>query len=165
MNLIVAVGKNNEIGKHNDLLWHLPNDMKFFKETTQNAVVLMGRKNWLSIPEKFRPLPNRLNIVLSKDKNFNAKGATVFSDFDAACQFANSQEQPFFIIGGAQIYKLALNAKDLNTMYITHVDESFDADTFFPKINASEWDIQELMRQEKDEKHPYSFVVKKYQRK
>ena len=79
--LIVALGRNNEIGKDNDLVWHLPRDMKFFKDTTAGHTVVMGRKNWESIPKKFRPLPNRQNIVLTRNENYSAPGAEVIKNF------------------------------------------------------------------------------------
>lgn len=162
LNLIAALGKNNEIGKNNDLLWHLPNDMKFFKSTTQNSVVIMGRKNWLSIPEKYRPLPNRVNVVLSKNTSFKAEGAKVFNKFSEVIDFYNSTENPIFVIGGAQIYELALKSNLVKTMYLTHVDSSFDADTFFPAFNINDWITETILDQPKDENHPFAFTVKKY---
>src|SRR5690554_7894244 len=105
--LIVAMGKHREIGKDNDLLWKLPRDMKFFKETTQGHTVVMGRKNWESIPEKFRPLPNRKNIVISRNADYKAEGATLITDLKELSQHIEVG-QKCFIIGGAQIYQLAL---------------------------------------------------------
>ena len=162
LNLIAALGKNNEIGKNNDLLWHLPNDMKFFKSKTQNSIVIMGRKNWLSIPDKYRPLPNRDNVVLSKNTSFKADGAKVFNDFKDVVDYCSSSKNPSFIIGGAQIYDLALKSNLVKTMYLTHVDSIFDADTFFPEFNNDEWNTETILNQPKDEKHPFAFTVKKY---
>src|SRR5690554_3997452 len=99
--LIVAMGKHREIGKDNDLLWKLPRDMKFFKETTQGHTVVMGRKNWESIPEKFRPLPNRKNIVISRNADYKAEGATLITDLKELSQHIEVG-QKCFIIGGAQ---------------------------------------------------------------
>lgn len=159
--LIVAMGKHREIGKNNDLLWHLPRDMKFFKETTTGNTVVMGRKSWESIPEKFRPLPNRKNIVITRNPDYKAEGATVITHLNELSQYVN-EEDKCFITGGAQIYQLALEKGLIHEMYITQVDESFDADTFFPFVNWDNWEEEEILRHEKDEKHPYSFTIKKY---
>jgi dihydrofolate reductase len=162
--LIVAMGKNREIGKNNDLLWHLPKDMQFFKRTTEGHIVVMGRKNWDSIPLRFRPLANRENIVLTRNGNLELEGAKVFTNLNDIYTTFASDERICFIIGGAQVYQLALEKNDIDELYITHVDESFDADTFFPELDLSAWKSEELFKQEKDEKHPYSFVVKRYWR-
>jgi dihydrofolate reductase len=162
--LIVAIGKNNEIGKNNDLLWHLPRDMKFFKETTAGQIVVMGRKNWESIPEKFRPLPNRENIILTRNADYKAEGATVITSYDEIPHAVQNHKKTCFIIGGAQVYDLALQEDYLNEMYITYVDESFGADTYFPKIELENWNEEVLLRYEKDERNPYSFTVKRYWR-
>jgi dihydrofolate reductase len=164
--LIVAIGKNGEIGKNNDLLWHLPADMRFFKETTQGGTVIMGRKNWDSIPEKFRPLANRENIILTRNNNFSAQGAQVFTNWDdciAHCKSISDKE--IFIIGGAQVYDLALSAGDVDRMLITHVDAAFDADTFFPKWNKQEWEETVIQNYPADEKNPFSFTIKEYRKK
>jgi dihydrofolate reductase len=163
--LIVAMGKHREIGKDNDLLWRLPRDMKFFKETTQGHTVVMGRKNWESIPEKFRPLPNRKNIVISRNADYKAEGAELITDLKDLPQHldANS-DQKCFIIGGAQIYQLALEQDLVDEMYITQVEETFDADTYFPFINWENWEEDDVLEYEKDEKNPHSFVIKKFTR-
>lgn len=163
--LIVAMGEHREIGKDNDLLWRLPRDMKFFKETTQGHTVVMGRKNWESIPEKFRPLPNRKNIVLSRNKDYVANGAIVISNLKQIEEhyYSNSNKK-CFIIGGAEIYKLALEANLIDEMYITYVKSTFEADTYFPFVNWENWEEEDILDFEKDEKNPYSFTVKKYTR-
>ncbi len=162
--LIVAIGENREIGKNNDLLWRLPNDMKFFKETTIGHTVIMGRKNWESIPEKFRPLTDRKNIVLTTNSNYQAAGAIVITDFNKLNEEAGllSNQSKNFIIGGAQIYQLALLHLDITEMYITHVHATFEADTFFPKISLEDWKSETIYQQEKDAKHTYSFEIKRY---
>ena len=162
--LIVAMGNNREIGKNNDLLWHLPMDMRFFKDTTEGHIVVMGRKNWDSIPERFRPLSNRENIVLTRNSTLKLDGATVFSSLSDVYQAYEKDERICFIIGGAQVYQLALEKEDIDELYITHVDADFDADTFFPAIDLSTWQSEVLFHHEKDQKHPYSFVVKRYWR-
>jgi dihydrofolate reductase len=132
VSLIVAVAENGGIGKNNDLLWHLPADMKFFKETTNGHAVITGRKNYESIPEKFRPLPNRTNIVLTRNAEYAAPGAIVKHDLTSALEYCKSNGfSEVFIIGGAEIYKLALEQNLVDRMYITHVHVSPDADAFF----------------------------------
>lgn len=161
--LIVAIGKQNEIGKNNDLLWHLPRDMKFFKDTTNGHIVVMGRKNWESIPEKFRPLHNRQNIVLTRNTDYDAKDATVIANFDDIPAAVKDDLKTCFIIGGAQVYDLALKSGKVTEMYITHVDESFEADTYFPAISDLEdWQDEVILRHEKDDRNPYSFTIKRY---
>ena len=161
--LIVAMGKHREIGKDNDLLWRLPRDMQFFKETTQGHTVVMGRKNWESIPDKFRPLPNRKNIVISRNADYNPEGAILITDLKELDQHLEADKK-CFIIGGAQIYQLALEQDLIDEMYITHVHENFDADTYFPFVNWEGWIEEDLLEYEKDDKNPHSFTVTKYTR-
>lgn len=160
--LIVAVGNHNEIGKNNDLLWHLPRDMKFFKDTTNGHIVVMGRKNWESIPEKYRPLRNRENIVLTRNGSYTADGATVITDFSMIPEAVKDDHKKCFIIGGAEIYKQAIEEGNVNEMYITHVDASFDADTFFPAIELANWNSEIIVTNDKDEHNPYAFTIKRY---
>lgn len=161
--LIVAVGKHREIGANNDLLWHLPRDMRFFKETTMGHTVVMGRKNWESIPTKFRPLPGRKNIVITQNKEYQADGASVIHNLDEIKRQLSKEEKTCFIIGGAQIYELALQKNIIDEMYITHVHQTFEnADAFFPFVNWDKWKEEDVLHHEKDEKNAYSFTVKKY---
>ena len=163
VSLIVAMDRNRGIGRDNDLMWHLPNDMRFFKETTENQIVVMGRKNYDSIPEKYRPLPNRENVILTKNTSFEASNCSVFHSLDAALRaYQSDKNRKFFIIGGGQIYKLALEAKILEEMFITHIDGNYDADTFFPDFNESDWNKELLMSQAIDERHRHSFKVFRY---
>jgi dihydrofolate reductase len=155
--------RNRGIGRDNDLMWHLPNDMRFFKETTENQIVVMGRKNYDSIPEKYRPLPNRENVILTKNTSFEASNCSVFHSLDAALSaYQSDKNRKFFIIGGGQIYKLALEAKILEEMFITHIDGNYDADTFFPDFNESDWNKELLMSQAIDERHRHGFKVFRY---
>jgi dihydrofolate reductase len=164
--LIVAMDLERGIGKNNDLMWHLPSDMRFFKETTLNQIVVMGRKNFESIPEKFRPLPNRENVILTRQKDFQAEHCLVFNSIrEMVLYYQNEKNRTVFIIGGGQIYHEALALDIIDEMLITHVNHVFDADTFFPEINESNWICETLFSHEKDDKNPYSFVVKKYSRK
>ena len=110
ISLIAALSKNRVIGKNNDLPWHLPDDMKYFMQTTSGHHVIMGRKNYDSIPQKFKPLPNRTNIVVTRQKNFVASGCMVVNSLEEALGIAESnKEKETFIIGGAEIYSQALS--------------------------------------------------------
>jgi dihydrofolate reductase len=165
VSLIVAMDAKRGIGKNNDLMWHLPNDMKFFKETTQNQVVVMGRKNYDSIPEKFRPLPNRLNVVLTRNLDFRADGCLVFSSLeDCLNHFKNENEKTIFIIGGGEIYNLALKSNRVEEMYITEIDHVYDADTFFPEFDKQLWKSEVIYTQKTDEKHSVPFIIRRFQR-
>ena len=163
VSLIVAMDKNRGIGKNNDLMWHLPNDMRFFKETTVNHIVVMGRKNYDSIPEKYRPLPNRRNVILTRNSNFKAKDCDVFNSLDDALgAYEYGSEKTIFIIGGGQIYALALAQEVVDEMYITYVDGDYDADTFFPEFDESKWRKELVLKQAKDDRHKNSFEVFRY---
>lgn len=163
--LIVAVDKEWGIGKNNDLMWHLPADMKFFRETTTGQIIVTGRKNYDSIPERFRPLPNRENAVLTRNADYEAPGAKIFSSLESCLDhYKNETERTVFIIGGGQIFKEALDLGIVEEMYITFVDGTFDADIFFPEVNDVNWKVETVLTQEKDEKHAYSFVTKHYLR-
>ena len=161
VSLIVAVSQNGVIGKDNDLIWHLPKDMKFFKDTTMGHHVIMGRKNFESIPHKFRPLPNRTNIVITRQSDYKAEGSIVVNSVEEALKVAKSnKENEAFIIGGGQIYKIALEKNLVDRIYLTRIHCSFEGDTFFPELN-SDW--IELKREDyfKDDNHKYdySFIV------
>jgi dihydrofolate reductase len=161
--IIVAVAENNAIGKNNDLIWHLPLDMKFFKTITNNHPVIMGRRNYHSIPEKYRPLPNRLNIVVTRQQNFNAPDCVVKNTLEEAIDEAKKiDDQEIFIIGGGEIYKEAIAKKLVDKLYYTRVHHHFDADTFFPEINFSEWRLIDSKKNHKDEKHLYDFTFNIY---
>ncbi|MFT6440816.1 MAG: dihydrofolate reductase [Salibacteraceae bacterium] len=141
--IIVAISENNGIGRDNDLLWHLPSDMKFFRKTTLRHCVITGRKNYESIPEKYRPLAKRTNIVVTRNANYKAEGAVVKNSLEEALEYAKSEnESEVFIIGGGQIYKEAMGKNVIDKMYITHVAKNCDADTFFPEIELSNWNIE-----------------------
>ncbi len=161
--LIVAIDSERGIGKNNDLMWHLPADMQFFKETTKGQIVIMGRKNFDSIPEKFRPLPGRLNVVLTRNTDFSAENCLVFHSLeDCFSHFANETERTLFIIGGGEIYKMALASEKLSELYITEINGVFGADTFFPAFDESKWQKECIGTHEKDEKHSHSFAFYKY---
>lgn len=166
ISLIAAMGRNKEIGANNDLMWHLPADMRFFKESTLNHVIIMGRKNYDSIPERFRPFSNRTNMVITRDEQFAAPGCHVFTTLDQAIQKAQELgETEAFVIGGAQIYDWALKSLPMDHMYLTHIDAEFpQADTFFPAWKEEEWTKTFLFEQEVNEKHPFAFKAYRYDR-
>jgi len=157
VSLIVAVANNGVIGKDNDLIWHLPKDMGFFKETTLGHHVIMGRKNFESIPERFRPLANRTNVIITRNSDYKAEGCVVVNSVKQALEVAkeNRDTQPF-IIGGGQIYKLALEANLVDKIYLTKVHHTFDGDTFFPELN-NEWKEVNKTVNKADEKHAYDY--------
>lgn len=163
--LIVAMDEERGIGRNNDLMWHLPADMKFFRETTSGHVVVLGRKNYDSIPERFRPLPNRENAVLTRNTSFEAPGCLVFHSLKECLDHYENEERIVFIIGGGEIYRQALEMNCVDTLYITHVHASFGADTFFPEINWDEWKSKVIQEQQVDEKHEAGFTIRKYARK
>lgn len=161
--LIVAVARgSNGIGKDNDLLWRLPGDMKYFREQTTGFPVITGRKNYESIPEKFRPLPNRDNIIVTR-QDINYPNAFVVSSIEAAIELAKTKnEEKIFIIGGGQIYKQCLDMKVVNKMLITWVEAELVADTFFPEINLSNWSVTSEQKNNPDEKNPYAYTFTEY---
>jgi len=163
--LIVAVcTSNNGIGKNNDLLWHLPADMKFFRSQTTGYPVITGRKNYESIPEKFRPLPNRENIVITR-QNITFKDAEVCSSIQEALKVAESyKKDKVFVIGGGQIYKQCLELDLVDKLIITWVDTEIEADVFFPKLDSS-WKIISQKKNNPDDKNPYPFTFTEYQKK
>lgn len=160
--LIVAVAKhNNGIGMNNDLLWHLPADMRFFKETTSGFPVITGRKNYESIPEKFRPLPNRENIIVTR-QDLDFEGAHVCQSIEAAISKATEfNTEKIFIIGGGQIYKQALEQNLVDELLITWVDAAPEADVFFPEISTA-WQLVYEEKHEADEKNKFNFSFCKY---
>ena len=163
VSLIVAMDLDRGIGRSNDLMWHLPKDMKFFKETTLGHIVVMGRKNYDSIPEKYRPLVNRENVILTRNTDFSAADCKVFHSLENCFEhYKNETDRTVFIIGGGEIYRLALESNVINEMYITHVNKSYGAETFFPEFNLKEWRVETLMTQEQDVKHEASFTILKY---
>tara|TARA_B100001093_G_scaffold240619_1_gene230397 strand:- start:50 stop:565 length:516 start_codon:yes stop_codon:yes gene_type:complete len=162
VSLIVAVSENHIIGKDNDLIWSLPIDMKHFKDTTQGHFVIMGRKNFESIPHKFRPLPNRTNIVVTRQENYIAPGAIVTTSIEKAIELAkNKNDSEPFVIGGGEIYRLALKKELIDRIYLTRVHENFDGDTTFPKI-GQEWILVDKKRYPIDAKHKFSFSIELY---
>jgi len=153
---IAAVSRNFVIGRNNDLPWNLPDDMKFFMQTTKGHHCIMGRKNYDSIPEKFRPLPNRTNIVVTRQKAFRAPGCIVVNSIERAVEIAQSNgETEVFIIGGADIYRSSMPITQ--RMYLTEIQAEVHGDVFFPSFNKTEWKEIKRIHHPADEKHAYAF--------
>ncbi len=159
LSMIVAAAENNAIGKDNKLLWHLPDDLKHFKQTTKGHHVIAGRKTFES---QGRPLPHRTNIIITRNKNYRAQGCVIVNSLEEALKQVKNDDEPF-IIGGENIYRLAMPKAD--RIYLTRVHAEFEADTFFPEINPEEWQETERIYHEKDEKHRYPFSIITYDRK
>lgn len=162
---IVAVSENGIIGRKGDLPWRLPDDMKFFQRTTMGHHVITGRKNWDSIPLKFRPLKGRPNIVVTRNTAFDAPGAVVVGSLHEALALARHEsETEAFIIGGGEIYKEALAAGLVDRLYITRVHAHIEGDTSFPAIDANTW--KETWREEHptDAQHAHAFTFVKLER-
>ena len=160
ISIIAALGKNNEIGQGKQLLCRLPDDLKRFKEITSGRAVIMGRKTFESLPKG--ALPNRDNIIISRNKDLKIEGATVYSSLDYAL-IKLMDEEEVFIIGGGQIYRQALPVAD--RLYLTKIHAAFpEADVFFPEIDYKEW--REVSRETHlaDERHFYSLSFVEYER-
>ncbi len=150
--MIAAAGQNNELGKDNDLVWHLPNDFKRFKQLTTGHHIIMGRKTFESFP---KPLPNRTHLVITRNINYAKEGAVIVHSMKEALELAKEDPQPF-IIGGGEIYRIGLEIAD--KIELTRVHGTFEADTFFPDIPKDEWELVAAEAHEKDEKHNFSFT-------
>lgn len=163
ISLIAALAENRVIGKNNDLPWQLPDDMKYFMETTKGHHCIMGRKNYDSIPAKFRPLANRENIVVTRQNNFNAPGCTVVNSIEEGIAIARRDNEPeTFIIGGAEIYRQSLTFAD--RLYLTEIKAVIDGDTFFPPVDHSQWKEVSRKHHAADEKHKYAFDFVVYEK-
>lgn len=160
VSLIVAVASNGVIGGNNMLVWHLPADMKFFKEKTMGHCVISGRKNYESIPEKFRPLPGRTNIVITRQKDYRAPGAVVVGSVEEALEEAQKTgDQEIFIIGGAEIFKQSMRYAD--RIYLTRIYHEFEGDVHFPEPDPAIWEQKSRKQGLTDEKnlYPHDFIV------
>jgi dihydrofolate reductase len=152
ISFVVAIAENNAIGKNNQLLWSLPKDMKHFKEITNGHTIIMGRRTFDSMG---KPLPNRRNIVITRNRELEIPGAEVTNSLADALSRCEADEE-VFIIGGAEIYKEALDKTD--RIYLTRVHQRFDADTFFPDLNMEDWVETAREEHQPDEKNPIAFT-------
>ena len=157
--IIAAAGQNNELGKDNDLVWHLPNDFKRFKKLTTGHHIIMGRKTFESFPKL---LPNRTHIVISRNNSYKAEGVIVVKSLNEALKAVKDDAQPF-IIGGGEIYNLGLEIAD--KIELTRVHKNFEADTFFPEIPLENWQLIHEEYHEKDENHKFAFTYQTFVRK
>lgn len=158
--LIAAAGQLNELGKDNDLLWHLPDDFKRFKALTTGHFIVMGRKTFESFP---KPLPNRTHIIITRSKDYTApEGCIVVNSLEKAIESC-PKEETIYIIGGGEIYKQAIAIADC--IELTRVHHTFTADTFFPEINAAIWQLTHQEHHTIDEKHHYEFTFETYVKK
>lgn len=162
LSIVVAFAKNLAIGKDNKLLWRQKADMQYFKKLTQGKTVLMGKNTYLSLPKAFRPLPNRLNIVISSGEPIEiAENLVWYTSLELALEDLKKKDGEIMIIGGAQIYKQAIEKVD--TIYATEIDAILDADTFFPEINPVIFEkiSSESFSKDADNEYNYAFVVYK----
>ncbi len=157
MNLIVAVDKNWAIGKNNRLMWSIPADMKFFRETTRGNVVIMGRKTLESFPQG-QPLKNRVNIVITRNPGYKVKGAVVVHSVEEAVEEARKYEGEIYVIGGESIYRKMLSLCD--TAFVTKIDHAYDADTYFPNLDQDEeWRMTKISEEQTCFDLEYYFTV------
>ena len=165
VSLIVAVSENKVIGKDNDLVWHLPTDMKFFKDTTKGHFVIMGRRNYESIPHKYRPLPNRTNVIVTRQDYYKTEGCLVVNSVEEAVELAQKagDKEPF-VIGGGQIYKHAIENNLVDRIYLTRVHTEIDGDTYFDDLDDS-WKLVHTDLHPSDEKHPFAFTFQTFEHK
>ena len=156
VSLIVAAAENNVIGKNNHLPWHLPADMKYFKDKTMGHCVIMGRKNYNSIPDRFRPLAGRTNIVVTRQKNFSAPGCIVVNSIEQALEEAKKKnDSEAFIIGGGEIFKQSLKLTD--KIYLTRIHRPIEGDVYFPELSSAEWQEESALHCKADEKNKFDF--------
>lgn len=164
ISLIAALTRNRVIGKDNDLPWHLPDDMRYFMQTTFGHHVIMGRKNYDSLPHKFKPLPNRTNIIVTHQVNFIAEGCRVVNSIDEAIEIARANDEgELFIIGGAQIYHQAIPLA--HYLYLTEIHSDVDGDTYFPEFDRTQWTEVSRKSHAMDERHRFAFDFVIYKRK
>lgn len=159
ISLIVAFDDDQAIGKDNQLLWHLPDDLRYFKKITLEKPIIMGRKTFDSIG---RPLPKRHNIVVSRQSGLQCDGVDYVNSFDKALEAAGDAPE-VMVIGGASLYQIALPRAD--SLYITRVHHRFDADVFFPGFNSQDWHLVSCDAHAKDERHAYDFDFMVFERR
>ena len=157
--MIAAVAENNALGKNNDLLWHLPNDFKRFKEITSGHHIIMGRKTFESFP---KPLPNRTHVIITRQKDFKKENCIVVQDIEKAIAVCPTNED-LYIIGGGEIYKQSMLFAD--QLDITKVHHSFDADVYFPEIDPEIWELTSETFNPKDEKHLFDYTFQTFVRR
>jgi len=153
LSLIAAIGKNNELGIDNQLIWNLPSDLKYFRKVTNGKTIIMGRKCFESLPGF---LPNRKHIILTHNKDYLAPGAFIYNNTEAVLKYIKDSNEECFIIGGGDIYKLFLPYSQ--KLYLTEIDEEEDADVYFPKFDKTLYD-KEIIEELNENNIDYKFVV------
>lgn len=159
LTIIAAIATNNALGKNNDLIWHLPADLKRFKKVTLGHHVIMGRKTFESLG---KPLPNRTTIIISRNPDYRVEGCIVVNSLPKAIKAASADENPF-ILGGAEIYKQAMKHADF--LDLTMVHQVFEADAFFPEIDLEVWTMTERIDFKADEFNQYDYSFVQYKKK
>ena len=159
--IIAAIANNNALGKDNDLIWHLPADLKRFKKVTSGHHILMGRNTFESIG---KPLPNRTTVIITRNKNYTQDGCIVVDSIEKAIEVAKNDKH-IFIIGGAQIYKQVIEKNLADQLDITKVHHAFDADVFFPEIDANIWEETSREDFSSDEKNKYDYSFISYKKR
>ncbi|KGP71117.1 dihydrofolate reductase [Pontibacillus yanchengensis] len=161
ISFLVAMGRNRVIGKDNDLPWRLPEDLKFFKQVSMGKTIIMGRKTFESMNG---PLPGRTNVVVTRNKDYEKEGCTVIHGIDEIYKWNEEQpEKEWLVIGGSHLFEQVINEAD--RMYITWIDEEFDGDTYFPEFDEKNWILTQNEKGKKDEKNPYDYYFRQYDRK
>ncbi|WP_369047907.1 dihydrofolate reductase [Tenacibaculum sp. UWU-22] len=158
VSIIAAIGKDNELGKNNDLIWHLPADLKHFKKTTSGHAILMGRRTFESIG---KPLPKRTNIIITNNDHYFIDGCLIANSIEQAIDMAENNDE-IFIIGGSQIYKQALEKNLVDKLHITIVHQNFEADVFFPEIDKKIWKEINRIDCKADNENPYNYSFVTY---
>lgn len=159
VSIVVAIAENNAIGKNNQLLWHLPTDLKHFKQITSGHTIIMGRKTFDSIG---KPLPNRRNIVITRSADMEIPGTEVVNSVDQALALCATEEE-VFIVGGAEIYKIAMDKTD--KIYLTRVHARYEADAYFPEIDQNKWKEVDVDPHQPDEKNSLAYTFSTLLRK
>ncbi|WP_018478397.1 dihydrofolate reductase [Pontibacter roseus] len=159
--IVVAVAENNVIGRNNQLIWHLPADLRHFKQKTMSHPMVMGRKTFESIG---KPLPGRTTIIVTRQEGFEAEGCLVVHSVQEALQKGRElDKEQVSIVGGAEIYKQVL--PEVDTIFLTEVHHTFEGDTFFPELDMAEWQEVNAEQHEPDEKNPYPYTFRELRRK
>lgn len=160
ISFIFAMDKNRLIGKDNDLPWHIPNDFKFFKDMTIGKTIIMGRKTFESFG---KPLPDRKHIVITSNPDYDREGCTVVHSIDEILELENHDpDTEWFVIGGGVLFEKMLPYA--NRMYLTYIDYEFEGDSYFPEFNKDDWNLVAETRGQKDEKNPYDYYFRTYER-
>lgn len=161
ISLVVAATENNAIGKNNQLMWHLPNDMAFFKNTTWGMPVIMGRKTFESLK---KPLKGRTNIIITRNEMDNIGDVEIANNFQKALSVAEETEaKEVFVIGGGEIFNMTIDQADI--IYMTRVHTEMEGDVFFPEIDPGQWQLKQSTHFEKDNRHAYPYSFEKWERK